>query len=60
MHLEEKDDDHKEAKYSPTKYFSEMAHWETEKILKIAEAETRLEFYKTFKTVHEGKHGGME
>lgn len=34
-----------------------MAHWETEKILKIAEAETRLEFYKTFKTAHEGKHG---
>lgn len=43
-------------KYSPTKYFSEMAHYETERMIKIAESETRLEFYKNFKTSREGRH----
>lgn len=34
-----------------------MAHFETERILKVAEAQTRLDFYKNFKSAREGKHG---
>lgn len=59
-YLEEEDAKHdaqKKEQYSPTKYFSQMAHFETERILKIAEAETRLEFYKHFKNAREGEHG---
>lgn len=54
---EEKDDVQEKEPYSPTKYISEMLHFETERIIKIAEAETRLEFRKTFKNARKRKHG---